>query len=171
MENSIPSLILSWQIFFPLRPQRLSEPGRPAGRRKEKPPTSGTSSNNLICHLLGDMIPFRSRLSPKPAVARSTRAGCSRCPGWHCPLRSRSSHSRPCCCGGSANVWGFGLYKSETQATFGAYLQLKATALVHDVVELSLEWRQDKDESVLVRVLTNHLSFFKLKSQEYVNIP
>lgn len=30
------------------------------------------------------------------------------------------------------------LYKSEPQATPGAYVQLKAAALVHDVVELSL---------------------------------
>lgn len=80
--EKVPSLKLSWQIFFPLQLQRLSEPGRPAERRTVTCSTNSvTRLQNLLSQAWAMPLPFRSRLCLKPAAAQSTRAGCSPFPG------------------------------------------------------------------------------------------
>lgn len=57
--EKVPSLKLSWQIFFPLQRQRLSEPGKPAERRTVTCSTNSvTPLHNLLSHFSGDAATF-----------------------------------------------------------------------------------------------------------------
>lgn len=64
------------------------------------------------------------------------------------------------------------LWLVETQNNrrlFSEYLQLKAAALVHDVIELSLEWGvENKHESVTVLVQIIHFIYSLQSGINYV---
>lgn len=109
-------------------------------------------------------LPFHNHLSLKLATAQSTRVWCSLSPDWHCPLISQSSHSRPCCCKHTLDTCSHLInhkkkksYMKQT-STDGhiQYLQLKSTALVHDVIDLHLWRKQQEHMSVSVQFYFLH---------------
>lgn len=84
--------------------------------------------------------PFHIHLCPEPSTGGNTRVWCSPRPGWRCPLKSQSSHSRPGYCSGDTvgHVRFLIVHRSQSGRNRLKDLQLKPTALVHDVTDLSL---------------------------------
>lgn len=160
IENNVPSLILSWQIFFPLRPRQLSEPGRPARRRKRSQPTqeqvqtTGSATCGEIWYLsvaafpqnpqqlkalgpdvLSALIDVVLRNLNLLTVVHVAGEEVRTCEALLCTNQNRSRLLAP-------------TYNSKP--------------LHWSMMSLSWAWRrqQDKDKAVLFWVPTNHLSFF-----------